>query len=112
MDAETLLSFAKTEVRETELDPFGSVRIKLLSAGDAMRLMAERPDENDGDGLVDWICRLIGKSLVDVNDKPVLTEAQIVRLQDMPLDMINGLQTAILDANGMTAEAEDERPKG
>lgn len=111
MDAETLLSFTKPRIAEIDVRPLGKLSVRLLTAGQAMGLMAKRPDTADGKALTDWMVALVEASLIDAAGKPLLTAEQAAKLADWPLDMMNDVTSAILDANGMGAETAEDRAK-
>lgn len=111
MDAETLLSFTKPRITEVDVPPLGKLRVKLLTAGQAMGLMAKRPDAEDGAAMTDWMVRLVGASLVNEAGETILSAEQAAKLADWPLDLMQNVSTAIMDANGMGAETTEERGK-
>jgi hypothetical protein len=87
------------EYTEVEVDGYGEVRIRSLTAGEKDSL--ERTVQ---DAKKPVRAALLQKSLVDADDNVMFTPKQIPELSKLPLKFTDPIFAACLDLNGLTKQ--------
>jgi hypothetical protein len=102
--------FAKREFPRHELalpELGGSVQIRVLSAGEFLKLN-EKIDANKDAAFAYWICA----GVVGADGQPLFTEADIDRLKELPIGVVERMTNAVQRHNFLTKEQAAGKSKG
>lgn len=97
---DALLNF-KTAPKEFEIKGYGKVYVRSISSGERLRL-TELYDEGTKETKVPEKTVILG--ICDANGQPLFSEADIPKIEALPLDFVQGMALAVVQANAITLE--------